>query len=82
MRPEPAEVSACVWVDEKLVRAIVSAVDGEDKSFHIPADLPQSVRYLYARFLISCVRCKNISISIWITADCSELILQTPVVCK
>lgn len=45
MRPEPAEVSACVWVDEGLVRAIVSAVDGEDKYFHVPADLPQSVRY-------------------------------------
>lgn len=45
MKPEPAEVSACVWVDAGLVRAIVSAVDGEEKSFHVPADLPQSVRY-------------------------------------
>ncbi|MCJ8728692.1 hypothetical protein PDJAM_G00007390 [Pangasius djambal] len=43
MRPEPAEVSACVWVDAGLVKAIVSSVDGEERSFHIPADLPQSV---------------------------------------
>ncbi|XP_060777833.1 nucleoside diphosphate-linked moiety X motif 17 [Neoarius graeffei] len=43
MRPDPAEVSACVWVDAGLVRAIVSAVDGEEKSFRVPADLPQSV---------------------------------------
>ncbi|KAK2854956.1 hypothetical protein Q7C36_006825 [Tachysurus vachellii] len=43
MKPEPAEVSACVWVDARLVRAIVSAVDGEENSFHLPADLPQSI---------------------------------------
>ncbi|KAG7335946.1 hypothetical protein KOW79_000639 [Hemibagrus wyckioides] len=43
IKPEPAEVSACVWVDAGLVRAIVSTVDGEEKSFHVPADLPQSV---------------------------------------
>lgn len=52
MRPEPAEVSACVWVDERLVRAIVSAVDGDEKLFHTPADLSQSVRYLGILFLI------------------------------
>ncbi|KAI5618240.1 nucleoside diphosphate-linked moiety X motif 17 [Silurus asotus] len=43
IRPDPAEVSACVWVDAELVRAIISAVDGEETSLHIPADLPQSV---------------------------------------
>ncbi|XP_067456381.1 nucleoside diphosphate-linked moiety X motif 17 [Thunnus thynnus] len=30
LRPSPAEVSACLWADRRLVRAIVSAVDGED----------------------------------------------------
>lgn len=30
LSPSPAEVSACVWADSRLVRAIVSAVDGED----------------------------------------------------
>ncbi|KAF5907765.1 nucleoside diphosphate-linked moiety X motif 17, partial [Clarias magur] len=43
IRPDPTEVSACAWVDAGLVRAIVSAVDGEAKSFPLPADLPQSV---------------------------------------
>lgn len=28
LRPEPAEVSGCLWVDAPLVKAIVSAVDG------------------------------------------------------
>ncbi|TSK34761.1 Nucleoside diphosphate-linked moiety X motif 17 [Bagarius yarrelli] len=43
IKPEPTEVSACVWVDADLVRAIVSAVDGEEKPIYLPADLPQSV---------------------------------------
>ncbi|XP_026172448.1 m7GpppN-mRNA hydrolase NUDT17 [Mastacembelus armatus] len=30
LSPSPAEVSACVWADSRLVRGIVSAVDGED----------------------------------------------------
>ncbi|RVE63264.1 hypothetical protein OJAV_G00164240 [Oryzias javanicus] len=30
LRPSPAEVSACVWVDSRLARAVVAAVDGED----------------------------------------------------
>uniref|UniRef100_A0A3B3BEB2 m7GpppN-mRNA hydrolase NUDT17 n=3 Tax=Oryzias melastigma TaxID=30732 RepID=A0A3B3BEB2_ORYME len=30
LSPSPAEVSACVWVDSRLARAIVAAVDGED----------------------------------------------------
>lgn len=30
--PDPAEVSGCVWVDPSLVKAIVSAVDGEEGS--------------------------------------------------
>ncbi|XP_028254727.1 m7GpppN-mRNA hydrolase NUDT17 [Parambassis ranga] len=42
LRPSPAEVSACVWADERLVRAIVSAVDGEDGEVW-PEDLPSSV---------------------------------------
>ncbi|XP_066539405.1 nucleoside diphosphate-linked moiety X motif 17 [Hoplias malabaricus] len=43
LRPEPKEVSGCVWADVGLVKAIVSAVDGEENSVHIPADLPHSV---------------------------------------
>ncbi|KAF1388565.1 hypothetical protein PFLUV_G00091610 [Perca fluviatilis] len=30
LSPSPAEVSACLWADSRLVRAAVSAVDGED----------------------------------------------------
>ncbi|XP_031695342.1 m7GpppN-mRNA hydrolase NUDT17 [Anarrhichthys ocellatus] len=30
LRPFPAEVSACLWADSQLVRAVVSSVDGED----------------------------------------------------
>ena len=30
--PDPAEVSGCLWVDPPLVKAIVSAVDGEEDS--------------------------------------------------
>ncbi|XP_073703086.1 nucleoside diphosphate-linked moiety X motif 17 isoform X3 [Garra rufa] len=43
LRADPAEVSACVWVDAGLVKVVVSAVDGEDDSVQIPADLPQTV---------------------------------------
>ncbi|KAI1885987.1 hypothetical protein AGOR_G00209410 [Albula goreensis] len=43
LHPEPAEVSGCAWVDADLVRAIVSAVDGEDDALALPASLPQSV---------------------------------------
>lgn len=43
IKPEPLEVSACVWVDADLVKAIVSAVDGEEKPVYLPAGLPQSV---------------------------------------
>ncbi|XP_067266573.1 nucleoside diphosphate-linked moiety X motif 17 [Chanodichthys erythropterus] len=43
LRPDPAEVSACVWVDAGLVKAVVSAVDGEKDSVRIPADLPQTI---------------------------------------
>ncbi|XP_041740450.1 nucleoside diphosphate-linked moiety X motif 17 isoform X2 [Coregonus clupeaformis] len=32
LHPEPAEVSGCLWVDASLVKAIVSAVDGEEGS--------------------------------------------------
>nr|XP_057909299.1 nucleoside diphosphate-linked moiety X motif 17 isoform X2 [Doryrhamphus excisus] len=30
LRPSPAEVSACLWADSRLVGAMVSAVDGQD----------------------------------------------------
>ncbi|KAK2902670.1 hypothetical protein Q8A67_007383 [Cirrhinus molitorella] len=43
LRPDPAEVSACVWVDAGLVKAVVSAVDGENDSVQIPSDLPQTI---------------------------------------
>ncbi|RXN20325.1 nucleoside diphosphate-linked moiety X motif 17 isoform X2 [Labeo rohita] len=43
LRPDPAEVSACVWVDASLVKVVVSAVDGENDSVQIPADLPQTI---------------------------------------
>lgn len=44
LRPSPAEVSACLWADSRLVRAIVSAVDGDDASVQLD-DLPSSIRY-------------------------------------
>ncbi|XP_067304181.1 nucleoside diphosphate-linked moiety X motif 17 isoform X2 [Pseudorasbora parva] len=43
LRPQPAEVSACVWVDAVLGKFVVSAVDGEKHSVKIPADLPQTI---------------------------------------
>ncbi|KAI2654974.1 Nucleoside diphosphate-linked moiety X motif 17 [Labeo rohita] len=43
LRPDPAEVSACVWVDASLVKVVVSAVDGENDSVQIPSDLPQTI---------------------------------------
>ncbi|XP_076592649.1 m7GpppN-mRNA hydrolase NUDT17 isoform X3 [Chaetodon auriga] len=42
LSPSAAEVSACVWADARLVRAIVSAVDGEDGGLRLD-DLPSSV---------------------------------------
>lgn len=42
LRPSPAEVSACLWAESRLVRAIVSAVDGEDASVQLD-DLPSSI---------------------------------------
>nr|XP_043890540.1 nucleoside diphosphate-linked moiety X motif 17 isoform X1 [Solea senegalensis] len=42
LRPSPAEVSACLWVDNRLVRAIVSAVDGEDGDVDLN-DLPSNI---------------------------------------
>lgn len=42
LRPSPAEVSACLWADRRLVRAIVSAVDGEDAELQLD-DLPSSI---------------------------------------
>uniref|UniRef100_A0A3P9KL17 m7GpppN-mRNA hydrolase NUDT17 n=1 Tax=Oryzias latipes TaxID=8090 RepID=A0A3P9KL17_ORYLA len=45
LSPSPAEVSACVWVDSRLARAIVAAVDGEDGE--VPVDqLPSSFRVM------------------------------------
>uniref|UniRef100_A0A673MVF4 m7GpppN-mRNA hydrolase NUDT17 n=1 Tax=Sinocyclocheilus rhinocerous TaxID=307959 RepID=A0A673MVF4_9TELE len=43
LRPDPAEVSACVWVDAGLVKVVVSAVDGEKDSVQIPTELPQTI---------------------------------------
>nr|XP_020474507.1 nucleoside diphosphate-linked moiety X motif 17 [Monopterus albus]XP_020474508.1 nucleoside diphosphate-linked moiety X motif 17 [Monopterus albus] len=42
LNPSPAEVSACVWADSRLVRAIVSAVDGEDAEVGLEG-LPSSI---------------------------------------
>ncbi|XP_022072300.1 nucleoside diphosphate-linked moiety X motif 17 [Acanthochromis polyacanthus] len=42
LSPSPAEVSACLWADSRLIRSIVSAVDGEDEEVHLD-DLPSSV---------------------------------------
>ncbi|XP_037639601.1 nucleoside diphosphate-linked moiety X motif 17 [Sebastes umbrosus] len=42
LSPSPAEVSACLWADSRLVRAVVSAMDGEDAEVQTD-DLPSSV---------------------------------------
>ncbi|XP_029359208.1 m7GpppN-mRNA hydrolase NUDT17 [Echeneis naucrates] len=42
LRPSPAEVSACLWADRPLVRAIVSAKDGEDRELQLD-QLPSSI---------------------------------------
>ncbi|TNN02020.1 hypothetical protein fugu_009507 [Takifugu bimaculatus] len=42
LSPAPCEVSACLWADRKLIRAIVSAVDGEDGDVDL-TDLPTSI---------------------------------------
>ncbi|XP_041962937.1 nucleoside diphosphate-linked moiety X motif 17 isoform X1 [Alosa sapidissima] len=43
LKPEPAEVSGCLWVDANLVKAIVAAVDGEEDPGPMPTNTPQSV---------------------------------------
>ncbi|XP_063054031.1 nucleoside diphosphate-linked moiety X motif 17 [Engraulis encrasicolus] len=43
LKPEPAEVSGCLWVDSSLVRAIVSAVDGEEQPVQLPSNLPHTI---------------------------------------
>lgn len=43
LRPDPTEVSGCVWVDAGLVKAVVSAVDDGEDSVEIPDDLPRTV---------------------------------------
>lgn len=45
LSPSPAEVSACLWADSRLVGAVVSSVDGEDAEVCLD-DLPSSIRYL------------------------------------
>lgn len=45
LSPSPAEVSACLWADSQLVRAIVSAVDGESAAVPLD-DLPSSFSVL------------------------------------
>ncbi|KAM6910505.1 nucleoside diphosphate-linked moiety X motif 17 [Xenentodon cancila] len=42
LSPSPAEVSACLWIDTRLARVIVSAVDGEDAEVRLD-DVPDSV---------------------------------------
>ncbi|XP_034021301.1 nucleoside diphosphate-linked moiety X motif 17-like [Thalassophryne amazonica] len=42
LRPSPAEVSASLWVDARLVGAVVSAVDCEDAEVQVD-ELPPSV---------------------------------------
>ncbi|XP_028649910.1 nucleoside diphosphate-linked moiety X motif 17 isoform X1 [Erpetoichthys calabaricus] len=44
LRPNPQEVSACVWVGPAVVQAIVSSIDGEDDCGRVPDDLPETVR--------------------------------------
>ncbi|KAM9783244.1 nucleoside diphosphate-linked moiety X motif 17 [Neosynchiropus ocellatus] len=43
LRPSPAEVSACVWVDADLARLITSSMDGEDRP-DLQGPLPSSIR--------------------------------------
>ncbi|CAF95165.1 unnamed protein product [Tetraodon nigroviridis] len=43
LNPAPGEVGACLWADRRLIRAIVSAVDGEDGEVDLE-DLPSSIR--------------------------------------
>ncbi|KAM6967982.1 nucleoside diphosphate-linked moiety X motif 17 [Aplochiton taeniatus] len=43
LRPEPAEVSGCLWVDAPLGRAIVAAVDGQEDSGLGFEDLPPTL---------------------------------------
>lgn len=45
LRPSPDEVSACVWADCQLARAVVSAADGEDVEVgldHLPGSISVS----------------------------------------
>lgn len=42
LRPSPAEVSACLWADSRLARAVVSAVDGEETELQLD-DLQSSI---------------------------------------
>ncbi|XP_010899553.1 nucleoside diphosphate-linked moiety X motif 17 isoform X2 [Esox lucius] len=44
LHPELAEVSGCLWVDASLVKAIVSAVDGEEDSGTQLEGLPPTIR--------------------------------------
>lgn len=43
LRPSPDEVSACMWADTQLARAVVSAADGEDLEVGLD-HLPSSIR--------------------------------------
>lgn len=42
LSPSPAEVSACIWADKPLVRAVVSAMDGEEGEV-LMEDVPSTV---------------------------------------
>ncbi|XP_029927332.1 m7GpppN-mRNA hydrolase NUDT17 [Myripristis murdjan] len=43
LRPSPAEVSSCLWLDVPLAAAVVSAVDGDDSAPITAQDLPTSL---------------------------------------
>uniref|UniRef100_A0A1A8Q1M0 m7GpppN-mRNA hydrolase NUDT17 n=1 Tax=Nothobranchius rachovii TaxID=451742 RepID=A0A1A8Q1M0_9TELE len=42
LKPSPAEVASCVWVDSRLAKAIVSSVDGEEGEASVDG-LPSSI---------------------------------------
>ncbi|KAM3842350.1 nucleoside diphosphate-linked moiety X motif 17-like [Diretmus argenteus] len=42
LSPDPSEVSGCLWADARLVRAVVSAVDGEEAEVQLVA-MPTSI---------------------------------------
>ncbi|XP_035529057.1 nucleoside diphosphate-linked moiety X motif 17 [Morone saxatilis] len=72
LSPSPAEVSACLWADSRLVRAIVSAVDGEDAAVGLD-DLPSSIRYDRLQFPAWCWFGSGASSGLVLVADQSRV---------